>query len=151
MSHPKLVAAILSGSLVLSAGAAVAQVGDAGTAGEVVDDSTSQPQGSLGSVPGVGAGDTHKTEEPTEGDTPELVEDGTDEQVTEPGGGTASEPNHGHAVSAVAHATPSGPGKGQVVSAMARSNAVARKAPRQQDGGPATATTPGSPHGKRKG
>lgn len=170
MSSRKLAAAALAGSLVLGAGAALAQVGDsdptttiddhsasAGAVGDLTDavpDLTGEgsPAGGLLEDDTNFDEDTTLDDDTTDGETDgDEVTGGGEEGTDEEGDGEAKE-NHGHAVSAVAHATPSGPGKGQIVSEAARSDAVAPKAPKDDgdDDGEGTGEVErGAGHGGR--
>ncbi len=131
MPTRKLTAAVLSGALVLSGGAALAQMHDADTAADVPEDSTSQPESVVsepeketdGNEVSEGPNVTDGTEETTDGGTEETTDGGTEDEVTGPGGGETAQQNHGQIVSAVARATPGGPGKGQIVSQVARTKA----------------------------
>ncbi len=165
MSSRKLAAAALAGSLVLGAGAALAQVGDSdptttvedhtantGAVGHVTDAVTDlagegSPSGDLLDDDTTLDDGTNLGDETTDGETEgDEITEGDEED----GAGQARE-NHGHAVSAVAHATPSGPGKGQIVSEAARSDAVAPKAPKDEgdDGGVTGDVERGAGHGGR--
>lgn len=160
MSPRKLALAALTGSLVIGAGAALAQVGDSsppatigGNAEKagVVEDLTEVVTGlpgadsPIGEVVGGGDSiDTGKIDEP-DGDTA-IDEDGGEED-----GGGAPKESHGHYVSGVAHATPSGPGKGAIVSAAARSGQTAAKAPKDHAGSDGDGEDAGGAEGERHG
>ena len=141
MSTRKLAAAVLVGALALSGGAALAQVHGGDTAGDSADKPTSQPEvvvseaeQKTGGAEVPGGTDVN---EGTQDGSKETADEGTEDGVTDPGGGGGTvQPNHGQIVSVVARTTPGGPGKGQIVSEAARTKTP--KTPKPEDGDEAT-------------